>query len=203
MRFSLLTALAAAAAVSAAPCTDASATATAASSSSTAAGSTSASTWTFEPPTIPALEYLYTAFVICPADLLDQRVGPLGQRKAIPIVGGNVTLADGTKGQIRDLGADEGLVDPKTGIFSADTRYHAVLDDGTDLFFQTSGPKQADSSLHLRIKIETAAPEWYHLNNRNVVGVLHNVGKANNVSTLRIDAFNMEGEWTNTTFLEQ
>ncbi|GAA5988629.1 hypothetical protein JCM11641_005187 [Rhodosporidiobolus odoratus] len=152
----------------------------------------------FDPPTPPQLEFLYRAMVLCPADLLDQQVGPLGQRKAIPIVGGNVTFASGMTGSIRNLGADEGLVDPQTGIFTADTRYHAVLNDGnstwegTDLFFQTSGPKQQDGSLHLRIEIETASRNYYYLNNVVAMGNLNNLGRdVNNVSTLRIDAYNM------------
>lgn len=58
--------------------------------------------------------------------------------------------------------------DPRTGIFTADTRYNGVTDDGADLFFQTSGPKSPDGSLHLRIKIETGSEKYYFLN--NVVG---------------------------------
>ncbi|BGP18025.1 hypothetical protein JCM10213_008440 [Rhodosporidiobolus nylandii] len=146
--------------------------------------------------------------VLCPADLLDGGVGPLGQRKTIPIIGGNVTLASGMTGTIRNLGADEGLVDSQTGIFSADTRYHAVLNDGnatwegTDLFFQTSGPKHPDGALHLRIRIETASPQYYYLNNVVAVGVLNNLGSdEKNVSTLRIDAYHMVGEWDQTSFL--
>ncbi|GAA6030360.1 hypothetical protein JCM8097_009071 [Rhodosporidiobolus ruineniae] len=158
---------------------------------------------TFTPPTPPKLEFLYRAYVLCPADVLDGEIGPLGQRKAIPIVGGNVTLADGTTGEIRNLGADEGLVDPQTGIFKADTRYHVVLNDAnsTDLYFKTNGPKQADGYLHLHINIETASRERYYLNNVVAVGQLHNVGRVNGTSTLQIDAFNMVGEWNSTTFI--
>ncbi|GAA5869870.1 hypothetical protein JCM8547_008094 [Rhodosporidiobolus lusitaniae] len=172
-----------------------------------------ANVMTFTPPTPPTLDWLYRAYVLCPLDLLDGEVGPLGQRKAIPIIGGNVTLNDGTVGYLRNLGADEGLVDAQTGLFTADTRYHAVLpvangyngtgaSNETDLFFQTSGPKQADGSLHLRIKIETSSKPYYHFNNLVVNGVLNNLGRdENGTSTLRIDAYHMSGEWTNTTFL--
>ncbi|GAA5914959.1 hypothetical protein JCM6882_001944 [Rhodosporidiobolus microsporus] len=165
----------------------------------------------FIPPTPPPLEWLYRAWVYCPADLLDQAIGPLGQRKAIPIVGGNVTMNDGMTGTIRDLGADWGLVDPKTGIFKADTRYHVVLDDAdgaernaTDLYFQTYGPKQPNGSLHLSIKIETASRAYYHLNNMNVVGILNNRGRtADGIAHLQIDAYHMNDEWNQTTFINE
>ncbi|GAA5822447.1 hypothetical protein JCM11251_006340 [Rhodosporidiobolus azoricus] len=166
----------------------------------------------FIPPTPPPLEWLYRAWVYCPADLLDNAIGPLGQRKAIPIVGGNVTMNDGMTGQIRDLGADWGLVDPQTGLFKADTRYNAVLDDAdeatgsnaTDLYFQTYGPKQPDGSLHLQIKIETASRKYYHLNNLNVVGILNNRGRREDgIAELQIDAYHMNNEWNSTSFLEK
>lgn len=59
-------------------------------------------------------------------------------------------------------------VDPRSGVFTADTRYNAVLSDGTDLYFNTYGPKAPDGSLHLHIKIETGSAAYYHLN--HVVG---------------------------------
>lgn len=59
-------------------------------------------------------------------------------------------------------------VDPRTGIFTADTRYNGVTDDGADLYFQTSGPQTPSRDLHLRIKIETGDERYYFLN--NVVG---------------------------------
>jgi hypothetical protein len=40
-------------------------------------------------PAAPKLSFLYTAFVECEGNLMDTTVGPHGQRKAIPIVGGN------------------------------------------------------------------------------------------------------------------
>lgn len=83
-------------------------------------------------------------------------------------------------------------VDPRSGIFTADTRYNAVLSDGSDLYFNTFGPKTQDGSLHLHIKIETGSAAYYHLNHVVAVGVLHNLGHDDlNVSTLRIDAFDV------------
>lgn len=66
------------------------------------------------------------------------------------------------------MGADWGLVDPKTNIFSADTRYNFRTDDGADIFIQTAGPKAPDGHLHLRLVFETGSPKYYWLN--NVVG---------------------------------
>jgi hypothetical protein len=40
-------------------------------------------------PAAPKLSFLYTAYVECEGNLMDTTVGPHGQRKAIPIVGGN------------------------------------------------------------------------------------------------------------------
>ncbi|GAA5964943.1 hypothetical protein JCM8115_007089 [Rhodotorula mucilaginosa] len=152
-------------------------------------------------PTPPQLKWLYTAYVYCPANLLDPLLTPAGIRKEIPIIGGNFT-GPGINGKFRDLGADWGTTDPRTGIFTADTRYNGVTDNGADLFFQTSGPKSPSGDLHLRIKIETGSEKYYFLNNVVAVGVLHNTGHdANNVSTLRIDAFNFVDDWNTTTFL--
>jgi hypothetical protein len=74
-------------------------------------------------------------------------------------------------GKILDVGADWGLVDPRTNIFSADTRYNLRTDDGADIFIQTAGPKAPDNHLHLRLVFETGSPKYYWLN--NVVGEFH------------------------------
>lgn len=71
-------------------------------------------------------------------------------------------------GSILDVGADWGTVDPKTEIFSADTRYNLRTDDGADIFVQTSGPKAPSGNLHLRLVFETGHENYYWLN--NVVG---------------------------------
>ncbi|POY70030.1 hypothetical protein BMF94_6967 [Rhodotorula taiwanensis] len=152
-------------------------------------------------PTPPQLKWLYTAYALCPADLLNGALTPAGIRKEIPIVGGNFT-GPGINGKFRSQGADWGTVDPRTGIFSADTRYNGVTDDGADVYFQTSGPMTPEGTLHLRIRLETGSPKYYYLNNVLAVGVLHILGQdSKNVSTLRIDAFNFENDWPNTTFL--
>ncbi|EON63513.1 hypothetical protein W97_02741 [Coniosporium apollinis CBS 100218] len=71
-------------------------------------------------------------------------------------------------GKILDIGADWGINDPQTGIFSADTRYNLQTDDGANIFIQTSGPSQARGGLHLRIIFETGDKNYYWLN--NIVG---------------------------------
>ncbi|RAH42620.1 DUF3237 domain-containing protein [Aspergillus brunneoviolaceus CBS 621.78] len=118
------------------------------------------------PPPAPALSFLYTAYVECTETLM-LSPGPHGTRKAIPIVGGNFT-GPRLSGKILDVGADWGLVDPATGIFSADTRYNLRTDDGADIFIQTSGPKSPSGQLHLRLVFETGSRKYYWLN--NVVG---------------------------------
>jgi hypothetical protein len=54
-------------------------------------------------------------------------------------------------------------------IFSADTRYNVVTDDGANIFLQTSGPAQRNGDLHLRVIFETGDKKYYWLN--NVVGM--------------------------------
>lgn len=75
-------------------------------------------------------------------------------------------------GTVSNLGADWGIVDNSTGIFSADTRYNLVTDDGANIFIQTSGPAQPDGHLHLREVFETGHPDYYWLNNIIAVGIL-------------------------------
>lgn len=133
---------------------------------STASPTTITTTNPSIPPTAPALEYLYTALVDCTPRLFTDQT-PAGLRTAIPIVGGNFT-GPRLRGRILDLGADWGTTDPTTGVFSADTRYNLQTDDGANIYIRTSGPKQADGTLHLRLVFETGVREYYWLN--NVVG---------------------------------
>ncbi|KAB2576611.1 UPF0311 protein [Lasiodiplodia theobromae] len=145
-------------------------------------------------PAAPALEYLYTALVDCtPRIFTDQT--PAGLRTAIPIVGGNFT-GPRLRGRILDLGADWGTTDPATGIFSADTRYNLQTDDGANIYIRTSGPKQADGTLHLRLVFETGVREYYWLNNVVAVGILKRVAEYEDGSyTLQIDAWNVSSEF--------
>ncbi|PYI13643.1 hypothetical protein BO86DRAFT_442146 [Aspergillus japonicus CBS 114.51] len=152
------------------------------------------------PPPAPALSFLYTAYVECTATLM-LSPGPHGTRKAIPIVGGNFT-GPRLSGKILDVGADWGLVDPATGIFSADTRYNLRTDDGADIFIQTSGPKAPSGQLHLRLVFETGSRRYYWLNNVVAIGVLTHAADVNSTSILRIDAWNMASDWNSTTFLD-
>ena len=119
-------------------------------------------------PKAPSLTYLYTAYVVCATNIYEAQ-GPYGIRKAIPIIGGNFT-GPRLHGEILDLGADWGLTDPQTGIFSADTRYNLRTHDGVNLFLQTTGAQQEDGNLHLKIKIETGDKNYYWLN--NIVGMV-------------------------------
>ncbi|TNY23072.1 hypothetical protein DMC30DRAFT_428252 [Rhodotorula diobovata] len=165
------------------------------SSTATASAPNASSTSSMTPPTAPGFKWLYTANVLCPPNVMPNVSSPEGVRKGIPIVGGTVDMFDGSQWTIRDLGADWGTVDPRTGIFTADTRYNAYNSKGDDLFFETSGPGQAEGGLHLRVKIETGSEEYYWLNHVVAVGVLKNVGTdAKNVSTLRIDVFNFDND---------
>jgi len=71
-----------------------------------------------------------------------------------------------------NLGADWGLVDNR-GIFSADTRYQLVTDDGANIFIRTTGPDTANGLLHLNGKFETGSTKYWWLNNIVSVGILH------------------------------
>jgi len=79
-------------------------------------------------------------------------------------------------GEILDVGADWGVTDPQTGIFSADTRYNFQTHDGANIFLQTSGPAQPNGDLQLRALFETGDKDYYWLNNVVAVGKLTNVG---------------------------
>lgn len=74
-----------------------------------------------------------------------------------------------------NLGADWGLTDPQTGIFSADTRYNFRTHDGANILLQTSGPAQPEGGLQLRVLFETGDKDYYWLNNVVAVGLLSSV----------------------------
>ncbi|KAH6639606.1 hypothetical protein C7974DRAFT_432131 [Boeremia exigua] len=151
-------------------------------------------------PTTPSLEYLYTAFVDCEPRIFTTQTSK-GLRTAIPIIGGNFT-GPRLNGKVLDLGADWGLSDPQTGLFSADTRYNLQTDDNANIYIQTSGTRQPDGKLHLRLIFETGDKDYYWLNYVTAVGLLQRVAEYDNGTyTLRIDAWNLGNEWTNTTFV--
>ncbi|EME47797.1 hypothetical protein DOTSEDRAFT_21542 [Dothistroma septosporum NZE10] len=166
-----------------------------------ALGSSQSTLSTPSAPHPPGLVYLYTAYVVC-LESLYQTQGPRGIRKAIPIVGGNFT-GPRLSGKILDLGADWGVTDVQTGLFSADTRYNLQTDDGAYLWLQTSGPSIPAGGLHLRVNIETGDKRYYWLNNVVAVGVLGRVAGNDTAFTLKIDVWHMEGEYTNTTFVNE
>ncbi|KAH8422382.1 DUF3237 domain-containing protein [Aspergillus melleus] len=150
-------------------------------------------------PSAPGLSFLYTAYVECKGNLMEEH-GPHGVRKAIPIVGGNFT-GPRLSGEIRDLGADWGTIDPKTNVFSADTRYNLKTHDGADIFIQTSGPMSPSGQLHLRLIFETGSEEYYWLNNIVAIGILTPVERSDDGSVLRIDAWNFASDWNSTSFV--
>lgn len=141
-------------------------------------------------PNAPGLEYLYTAFVDCEPRIFTTQTSK-GLRTAIPIIGGNFTGPRVT-GKILDLGADWGLTDPQTGLFTADTRYNLQTDDGANIYIQTSGSRHPDGNLHLRLIFETGDKDYYWLNYVTAVGLLRRVAEyENGTYTLRIDAWNV------------
>ena len=145
---------------------------------------------TLSSPNAPGLEYLYTAFVDCEPRIFTTQTSK-GLRTAIPIIGGNFTGPRLT-GKVLDLGADWGLTDPQTGLFTADTRYNLQTDDGADIYIQTSGSRHPDGKLHLRLVFETGDKDYYWLNYVTAVGLLQRVAEyANGTYTLRIDAWNV------------
>lgn len=141
-------------------------------------------------PTAPVLEYLYTAYALIEPGIYSSQ-GPRGIRTALPIKGGNFT-GPRMNGKILDLGADWGLTDPQTGVFSPDTRYNLQTDDGANILIQTSGAEQPDTNIHLRLVFETGDRNYYWLNFVTAVGILQQVETFDNGSfVLRIDAWNV------------
>lgn len=95
-------------------------------------------------------------------------------------------------GEILNLGADWGITDPQTGIFSADTRYNLRTHDGANILLQTSGPAQPTGGLQLRVVFETGDRDYYWLNNVVAVGVLSPAeGGGEDTFMLRIDVWHV------------
>ncbi|KAF9891048.1 hypothetical protein FE257_004983 [Aspergillus nanangensis] len=150
-------------------------------------------------PPSPALTFLYTAYVECDGNLMRSE-GPYGTRMTIPIVGGNFT-GPHLSGTILNVGADWGVVDPQTKIFSADTRYNLRTNDGEGIFIRTSGPTSPSGPLHLRLIFETGSRKYYWLNHIIAIGTLTPVKLTATGSTLRIDAWNMASDWNSTSVI--
>lgn len=126
---------------------------------------------------------------------------------------GVLTLTNWPTGKILDVGADWGTTDPRTNVFSADTRYNLRTNDGANIFIRTEGPKSPSGQLHLRLIFETGSEKYYWMNNIVgkyafirllffvyglvlmmyfvAIGVLTNVEKTANSSVLKIDAWNV------------
>lgn len=81
---------------------------------------------------------------------------------------GVLTLTNWPTGKILDVGADWGTTDPRTNVFSADTRYNLRTNDGANIFIRTEGPKSPSGQLHLRLIFETGSEKYYWMN--NIVG---------------------------------
>ncbi|KAH7042846.1 hypothetical protein B0J12DRAFT_673260 [Macrophomina phaseolina] len=150
-------------------------------------------------PSAPSLSYLLTAMVECKPFVFTTQT-PRGLRTTIPIIGGNFT-GPRLKGNILDIGADWALIDPQTGILSADSRYNLQTDDGANILIQTSGPTQPDGSTHLRLMFETGDKKYYWLNNIVAVGILSvEELREDGSSLLKIHAWNIESAYNSTTF---
>ena len=110
-------------------------------------------------------------------------------------------------------GADWVIVDPQTGLASADARYAFQLSyasschlcvsiryafnttDGDFIFIRTDGPMRVEEyGVHLRIKLETGSRALYWLNEVLAFGILSAVPLTSNASVqvLRIDAWHRE-----------
>lgn len=76
-----------------------------------------------------------------------------------------LTLSNWLTGKILDVGADWGTTDPRTNVFSADTRYNLQTNDGANIFIRTEGPKSPSGQLHLRLIFETGSEKYYWMNN--------------------------------------
>lgn len=165
-------------------------------------------------PVAPGFTYLYTLnCTLAPA--IEIGDGPKGNRVAIPIIGGYFNgprlsgefldsssatsflrpqwqrHAEQPQGNVSNLGADWGTTDNKTALFSADTRYNLVTNDGANIFIQTGGPQQPDGRLHLRQIFETGHPDYYWLNNIVAVGIL-SADPTGNGAWVSIDAWQVE-----------
>ncbi|GAA5883950.1 hypothetical protein JCM16303_004719 [Sporobolomyces ruberrimus] len=160
-------------------------------------------------PTPPKLQWLFTVHLMTlqnPAPLLP---GPQGIRIDLAIIGGTFQGLGGLNGTMRGDTADWAVIDPSTGIGSADARWTIVLPptnstQGADSFIyvKSTGPSQKRGGLnraHLRLKLETGVPEYYWINNVCAVGVLDILNPNNStMQDVRIQAFNFVDDWAPT-----
>ncbi|KAE8823831.1 hypothetical protein PTNB85_09956 [Pyrenophora teres f. teres] len=147
----------------------------------------------------PGFNFLYTMQVNCKAGLYDDAV-PHGIRTAIPIVEGEFR-GPRLNGRVINLGADWGLTDPRTNIFSADTRYQIQTYDGAWIYVRTSGASQPGGESHLRVVFETGDRRYYWLNSVVSVAVLNTVLDYEGGYWLQIDVWNLGKEWTETPWV--
>ncbi|GAA5934481.1 uncharacterized protein JCM15063_004588 [Sporobolomyces koalae] len=161
------------------------------------------------PPTPPQLQWLFTANLNVLPNVAPVLPGPRGIRLDLAIVGGTFNGKGGLKGSIRNDTSDWAVVDPNTGIGSADARWTIVLaptpstqGQNSLVYVHSTGPSQKRGGLnraHLRLLLETGVPEYYYLNNVLAVGVLDILNPSNtSVQTVHIDAFNFVDDWSPT-----
>ncbi|GAA6063162.1 hypothetical protein JCM10212_005007 [Sporobolomyces blumeae] len=152
-------------------------------------------------PKPPQLQWLFTADLDVLPNSAPVLPGPHGIRLNLPIVGGKFRGIGGLNGTIKGNSADWALLDPTTGIGSADARWIISLPathstGGLDslVFVSSTGPSQKRGGLnraHLRLVFETGGPEYYWMNNILAVGVLEILNPSNtSVQDVHIDAFN-------------
>jgi hypothetical protein len=115
-----------------------------------------------EPPmttdlTAPPLELIARLLVrvAAPVDVCDT---PAGQRRVVPITGGDV-LGPLLKGRVLPAGADFQLLRQDEGVAELDARYAIELDDGTRIFVANHAIRRAAPDVAARLtRGETVDP---------------------------------------------
>lgn len=116
--------------------------------------------------------------------------GPHGNRVVYPVTGGTFkgpsingmfpTLSTlesqihrpAQTGTVLPVGADFGLIDPKTNVFAANVRYQIRTSDGADIQVTGGGPQQPGGKVHIHLAFETGSDKYYYLNNIKTVAVV-------------------------------
>ncbi|KAK3376499.1 hypothetical protein B0T24DRAFT_573255, partial [Lasiosphaeria ovina] len=97
--------------------------------------------------------------------------GPHGNRVVYPVTGGTFK-GPSINGTVLPVGADFGLIDPKTNVFAANVRYQIRTSDGADIQVTGGGPQQPGGKVHIHLAFETGSDKYYYLNNIKTVAVV-------------------------------
>ncbi|BGP26105.1 hypothetical protein JCM10295v2_005048 [Rhodotorula toruloides] len=175
------------------------------------------------PPTPPRLNWLFTAHLDVLPHTAPLVPGPHGVKLVLPIVGGTVHGKHGMNETILPHSADWVLVDPISGVGSADARW-VISTPGPPsssapsaqisiltpfpppiashyIFVYTEGPSlpsTANTKAHLRVRFETGSLHWKWLNWVCAVGVLE-ITNPNNLTVRQNVKIDLEGEFGPTT----